>query len=297
MSAKKTVVNDDSFVHFRADELGMPETYHLMVNAIAPRPIAFVSTISETGVSNLAPFSYFNTFGSNPPVIGFSSARRGRDGTTKDTYRNLSENKECVVQIVTFPIVEQMNVASTEYPAGTDEFVKSGLTKLSSHIVKPFRVLESPFQMECKLIQLIHLGGKGGSGILSICEVVKFHVNRDIYIDGKMQPLKIDQVARNGGAYYTRANASSMFEVQQPGFHLGVGYDQLPESFKNSHDLSANDLGQLSTVQKAPTFEEAQKFVSEERISKAKYMDSVKQYFRERKALEAWKTLLVYHDS
>lgn len=294
--SEKVKITDDSFCHLNASELNIQEAAHLLTAGIAPRPIAFVSTMSAEGHSNLAPFSYFNAFGANPPVVAFSPARKGRDGKLKDTYYNLLETKECVIQMVNYSIVEQMSVASAEYPSSVDEFVKSGLTKISSHIVKPFRVLESPFQMECKLLQLIHFGGGGASGVLAACEVVKFHVNRDYYVDGKMQIEKLDHVGRNGGAYYTRAVPSSMFEIRQPTTHLGVGYDQLPEEFKKSHELSANDLGQLASVEKVPSMEEAKEFVRQSKIQKTTYFESAKKMLSERKTLDAWKVLLVHYE-
>lgn len=294
MSSDTKKITEESFWHLDTKDLSVQQIQGLLVGGVAPRPIALVSTLSEKGQANLAPFSFFNAFGSNPPVVAFSPARRGRDGSLKDTYRNLVETNECVIQIVTHPIVEQVNVASTEFASGVDEFTKSGLTKVASHVVKPFRVLESPFQMECKLIQMIHLGGQNGSGNLAVCEVLKFHVSRDLYVEGKIQVEKMDQVGRNGGAYYTRSIPTSMFEIHQPVTRIGVGYDQLPKAFRESHDLSANDLGQLATLEKAPSQEDAKAFVKTAGIKKGKYLESAKQFLRARKTADAWNVLLVH---
>ena len=295
--SEKQKISDDSFFHFTADELNVQQTAGLMVGGIAPRPIAFVSTMSSEGVSNLAPFSYFNAFGSNPPVVAFSPARKGRDSKLKDTYHNLLDTKECVIQMVPYSIVEQMSVSSGEYPPNVDEFVKSGLTKIPSHVVKPYRVLESPFQMECKLIQLIHLGGKGGSGVMAVCEVLKFHIRQEVYVDGKVDAVNMDHVGRNGGAYYTHAFEGSMFEIRQPTTHLGIGYEHLPEEFKNSHDLTANDLGQLASVEKAPTLEESRLFVENLGLKKGQYLISAKDALQQRNTMNAWKILIIHYHS
>lgn len=293
MSSGGKKIKEDSFWHLPAKDLSVQEIQHLLVGGVAPRPIAFVSTLSEKGVANLAPFSFFNAFGSNPPVVAFSPARRGRDGTLKDTYRNLIDTGECVIQIVTHSMVEQVNVTSAEYPSDVDEFTKSGFTKVKSQIVKPFRVAESPFQMECKLIQMIHLGGKNGSGNLAVCEVLVFHVDRKMYVNGKILAEKMDQVARNGGPYYTRSFPASMFQIPQPVTKLGVGYDQIPQAFKDSHDLSANDLGQLATLEKPPTLAEAKELAA--KYDKKKRLDTAKGFLKDRKTLEAWKILMVHY--
>jgi len=233
-------------------DLELPKRHGYLLGGIAPRPIAFVSTISKDGVNNLAPFSFFNAFGANPPTIAFSPARRGRDNTTKDTYQNLLDTKECVVHAVTFDIVEQMNLASSEYASDVDEFIKAGFTPLDSHLVKPKRVKESPFQMECKLVDMIEMGGKAGSGNFAICEVVKYHISEDILTDGHIDPYKIDLVGRNGGSYYTRANGDALFELAKPGLSLGLGYDKLPDYIKTSEVYSANDVAKLAGTSEIP---------------------------------------------
>lgn len=197
--------------------LGPQATLDFLTRAIAPRPIALVSTISKSGHVNLAPFSFFNAFGSNPPVVAFSPSRRARDGSLKDTYQNLMETKECVIHIVTFSMVEKMNITSGEYAPDVNEFEKSGFTMLPSIKVAPPRVKESPVHMECTLLQMIHLGDQPGSGNLAICEVVWIHQS-EVYCDaqGRLDPTKLDHVARNGADYYTRAIPSAMFELKKP---------------------------------------------------------------------------------
>jgi flavin reductase (DIM6/NTAB) family NADH-FMN oxidoreductase RutF len=277
---------------FDPKELDLKHRHQLLIGGVAPRPIALVSTQSKDGMDNLAPFSFFNAFGSNPPVIAFSAARRGRNGTTKDTYNNLMETQECVVHIVHFDMVEQMNMTSTEYPTGIDEFTKSGFTKLKSDVVKPFRVKESRFHMECKLREMVSLGDEPASGNLAICDVVRFHIAEDMYVDGRVMIEKMDQVARNGGPYYTRAFAPSMFQIVQPTTELGVGYDQLPKAFKDSHDLSANDLGQLATVQQIPSAAECKAFAN--LFQGQDLLANAKVFLGMRKTLEAWKVLSVH---
>ena len=203
-------------IHISAKDLSPQETLALLTSGVAPRPIALVSTISKKGVLNLAPFSFFNAFGSNPPVVVFSPARRGRNGTTKDTYNNLVETKECVVQVVTHKIVEKVNMTSAEFPPEVDEFKESGLTPIASEIVKPPRVKESPFQMECRLLNMLSIGTGKGSGNLAICEVLLFHIDEVLYENGKIHPNKIDLVGRNGGDFYTRAQGSALFELPKP---------------------------------------------------------------------------------
>src|SRR5690606_39340671 len=210
-----------------------PKVHRIMLGGIAPRPIALVSTLSEDGIPNLTPFSFFNAFGSNPPIIAFSPARRGRDASLKDTYHNLVRTRECVVHSVTYDMVEQISLASTEYPSEVDEFIKSGLTPIDSDIVKPKRVKESPFQMECRLLQMHSFGDGGASANIAICEVLKFHVAEDIFRNGIIQPDLIDLVARMSANYYCRANGNAIFEVEKPVNKKGIGYDNLPQHIKD----------------------------------------------------------------
>lgn len=233
-------------------DLEISQTQAYLLGGVAPRPIALVSTCSDDGIANLAPFSFFNAFGANPPTVAFSAARRVRDNSAKDTFSNLVANKECVIQAVTHAMVQQVSLASSDFGSTVDEFAKSGLTAVASDLVKPFRVAESPFQMECRLTQMVTLGSGPGSGNLAICEVVKFHLDEDILKDGTIQPDRIDLVARMGANYYTRATGSSIFELDKPRGVLGIGFDRLPEYIRNSAFLTGNQLAMLAGVDNIP---------------------------------------------
>ena len=240
-------------ISFTPKELTVAKMHHYLLGAIGPRPIAFASTIDGNGQANLAPFSFFNVFSANPPILIFSPARSGRTNTTKDTYNNVKAHPEVVINVVNFDIVEQMSLASSPYPAGESEFVKSGLTPIPSDLVKPYRVKESPVQFECKVNQVIELGTDGGAGNLIICEVVKFHIDES-YLDENqlIDQQKIDLVARMGGNWYCRANENAMFELEKPITTCGVGYDQLPQDFLQSDVLSKNLLARLAGIEDIP---------------------------------------------
>jgi flavin reductase (DIM6/NTAB) family NADH-FMN oxidoreductase RutF len=228
-----------------------------LLGAIAPRPICFASTIDKEGNANLSPFSFFNVFGSKPPILVFSPARRVRDNTTKHTLQNIQETKEVVINVVSYNIVQQMNLASCEYPKGVNEFEKAGFTQIASDMVKAYRVKESPAQLECKVIDVIETGHEGGAGNLIICEVLCMHVNDEVLDeDGKINPHKIDLVARMGGDYYCRASGSAVFEVPKPNIELGVGIDALPASVRNSKVLTGNNLGMLGNSTSIPVVSE-----------------------------------------
>lgn len=245
------------YYSFEPKELSISQVHQFLLSGVAPRPIAFVSTISDDGVNNLAPFSFFNAFGANPPMVAFSAARRGTNGTLKDTYHNLKANGECVIHSVSHQILEQVNLASCDYPADVDEFKKAGFTPIDSDIVKPKRVKESFFHMECKLFQMIELGEENGAGNLAICQVVKIHVNKGIISDGKILPNLIDLVGRNGQEYYTRASGDAIFEVRKPGGIKGIGFDNLPKVILKSNVLTANNAAQMALVNSIPDFEYA----------------------------------------
>ncbi len=249
--------------HIEPKDLSISEVLSLLLGGINPRPIALVATISENGNNNLAPFSFFNAFGANPPIVAFSPSSRVRDGSHKDTYHNLKRTKECTIQVVTFDMVEQVNLASTEYETGIDEFVKSGLTPIPSDLVKSARVKESPFQMECRLNQIVYLGEGKGSGNLMICEVIKFHIDEWIMEDNQIDPFKMDLVARNGANYYTRASGDAIFEVERPLLTKGIGYDQLPESMKLSSIFTGNDLAKFGNSEKIPSHQEVCAFIEQ----------------------------------
>lgn len=234
-------------------ELPIPKLHQMLLGAIGPRPIAFASTIDVEGNHNLSPFSFFNVFSANPPILIFSPARSGRTNTTKDTYNNVKEVPEVVINVVTYDIVQQMSLSSSPYDPAVDEFVKAGFTALESDMVKPKRVAESPVQFECVVNQVIELGKEGGAGNLVICEVVKIHVDERVLDEnGLIDQKKINLVARMGGNWYCHANEASMFEVVKPLTTIGIGFDNLPQDILSSLVLSKNDLGLLAGIEKFP---------------------------------------------
>ena len=226
----------------------------LLQTAIAPRPIALASTIDKDGNINLSPFSFFNMFSSNPPVVIFSPARRVRDNTTKHTLENVLEIPEVVIGIVNFDIVQQISLASTEYEKEMNEFVKSGLTMKSADLIQPKLIEECPVNFECKVQEIKPLGNEGGAGNLVICEVLKIHI-QEKYLDenGNLDQKKLDLVARLGGNFYSRNNENNIFEVPKPLVTKGIGYDQLPNEIKQSHIFTGNDLGMLANVEILPS--------------------------------------------
>ncbi|ALL04897.1 flavin reductase [Pedobacter sp. PACM 27299] len=222
--------------------------------AIAPRPICFASTIDEEGNINLSPFSFFNMFSTNPPLCIFSPSRRVRDGSNKHTLENVLEVKECVINIVNYPMVQQMSLASTDYGKGVNEFEKAGFTMLPSVLVKPPRVAEAPVQMECIVKEVIHLGDQPGAGNLILAEIKMIHIQENILdADGKIDQHKIDLVARLGGDWYCRVTPESLFKVAKPLTTLGIGVDALPKAVRNSYVLSGNDLGRLGNIEQLPS--------------------------------------------
>jgi flavin reductase (DIM6/NTAB) family NADH-FMN oxidoreductase RutF len=228
-----------------------------MQYAIAPRPICFATTIDLEGNINLSPFSFFNMFSTNPPLCIFSPARRVRDNTTKHTLENILEVKECVINIVNYPMVQQMSLASTEYPKGINEFEKSGFTMMPSVLVKPPRVAEAPVQMECVIREVIHLGENPGAGNLILAEVKLIHIKEEILDeDGKIDQAKIDLVARLGGDWYCRVTPENLFKVAKPLTTLGIGVDALPIAVRNSKVLTGNDLGMLGNIEHLPDADE-----------------------------------------
>jgi len=233
------------------------ELHKLMLGAIAPRPIAFASTIDAEGRPNLSPFSFFNAFGVNPSTIVFSPSRRGRDNTTKDTFDNIRQVPEVVINAVTYDMVEQVSLASTEFPKGVNEFDKSGFTAIASEKIRPFRVQESPVQWECQVRQIIETGSGGGAANLVICEVVLVHINEGILnSEGVIDTSLIDLVGRMGGDYYVRAHGSSLFTVEKPLTKPAIGIDSLPVHLRNSPVLTGNELGRLGSSLKPPSAEE-----------------------------------------
>lgn len=239
-------------------EIKTAQLHAYLLGAVAPRPICFASTVDAAGNPNLSPFSFFNVFGSNPTTLVFSPSRKMRDNTIKHTLENIYATHEVVINVVNYAMVQQMSLSSCEYPKTVDEFVKAGFTKLPSEKIKPFRVAESPVQMECKVRQVIETGTEGGAGNLVICEVLVMHIN-DAVLNDKQQidPHKIDLAARMGGDYYCRASGAAVFEVEKPNTQLGIGIDALELSIKNSTILSGNNLGQLANVHEMPVVDPA----------------------------------------
>lgn len=234
-------------------EIPFSKMHSYLLGAVTPRPIAFASTIDKQGNVNLSPFSFFNCFGANPPILIFSPARRGRDNTTKHSYENVREVPEVVINVVNYSMVQQTSLASTEYPKGVNEFIKAGFTEAPSTLVKPPRVAEAPVAMECKVLQIIQTGDQGAAGNLVICEIVMMHINENVLdAEGKIDPWKLDAVARLGGDYYCRVQGDAIFKVPKPLEKIGIGIDGLPEHIRRSKILTGNDLGMLANVEKIP---------------------------------------------
>lgn len=269
-------------------------------SSIGPRPIAFASTMDGDGNPNLSPFSFFNVFSANPPILVFSPARRVRDNSIKHTLMNCEATKEVVINVVNYDLVQQTSLASTEYATGVDEFIKSGLTQLASDLVKPFRVKESPVQFECKVTQIIALGNEGGAGNLILCEVVKMHIDETILDEnGAIDQYKIDLVSRLGRNWYSRSN-QGLFEVPKPLATLGIGVDAIPKEVRSSAVFDGNDLGKLGNIEALPTPEEVSIFVSNNFSVKAvlsaddleKVHLEAKKYLNDDDVVSAWKVLL-----
>jgi flavin reductase (DIM6/NTAB) family NADH-FMN oxidoreductase RutF len=287
-------------------EVSVAQFHQLLLGAVAPRPIAFASTIDKQDMVNLSPFSFFNVFGANPPILVFSPARRVRDNTTKHTLENVREVPEVVINIVNHAIVEQMSLASTEYDKNVNEFMKAGLTERRSTMVNPPRVAEAPVSFECKVRKIIELGKEGGAGCLIICEVVLAHFHDNIFDENKMiDPRKLDAVARMGGDWYCRANGEALFELPKPVRNKGIGVDQIPYSIRDSKILTGNNLGRLGNVEQLPSDDDVKLFSQEASIKKViedagnneelleeSIHKLAQQYLDKGEILNAWKTLL-----
>ena len=251
----------ESMLSIDPKELSVPVLQKYLQNAIAPRPICFASTISKNGEPNLAPFSFFNLFSSNPPIAVFSPAYSGRTGAPKDTLLNVQEVPECVINMVNYNMVQQTSLASSPFPKGVNEFEKAGFTPLASDLIKPFRVKESPVQLECKVVEIKELGKNGGAGNLVICEVIRIHISEEVLnAENQIDTHKIDLVARMGDNWYCRAQGDALFEVKKPITSIGVGYDAIPESIKHSKVLTGNNLGLLGSIEQVPTNEEVKAY-------------------------------------
>ena len=285
------------------------QLHHYLLGAVVPRPICFASTVDENGNSNLAPFSFFNVFSSNPPIAVFSPSRSGRTGKHKDTFNNIQKVKEVVINMVNYSMAEQMSLASSPYSAEVDEFVKSGFNKVKSDIVQPHRLKESPVQFECKVLEIKQLGNKGGAGNLIICEILKIHISIDVLDDNQMiDQQKIDLIARMGGNWYSRTEKKSMFEITKPITTIGIGFDELPIEILNSNILTGNELGKLAGIESLPNETAVNDFKLIE-LSEIflKFEDDAKklEFSLHKKAQEfllqndleaAWKTLLSFNN-
>lgn len=296
-------------LNFDPKELPIPRVHQLLLGAIGPRPIAFASTVDKDGNHNLSPFSFFNVFSANPPILIFSPARSGRTGATKDTYENVKMVPEVVINIVNMDIVQQVSLSSSPYASDVDEFVKAGFTALDSDLIKPKRVGESPVQFECKVIEIKELGTQGGAGNLVICEVVKIHVAEEVLDEkGLIDQHKINLVSRMGGNWYCHANEASMFEVAKPLTTVGIGFDQLPTDIKTSVILSGNDLALLASVEEIPDESAVNEFKLLELNEIFITLDNdptkleltlhehAKELLSDNKVVEAWLTLLAFNN-
>lgn len=294
---------------FNPQEISVQRVHQLLLGSIGPRPIAFASTVNEAGQPNLAPFSFFNVFSANPPILIFSPARSGRTNETKDTYKNVKVVPEVVINVVNYDLVHQMSLASSPYSADISEFDKAGLTALPSETIQPFRVGESPVQFECKVIEVKELGNEGGAGNLIICEVLRIHIKEELMdANGLIDQHKIDLVARMGGDWYCRADVNAMFEIKKPITTCGVGFDALPMDVRNSSILSGNDLGQLAGIEALPNetdvneyklIELSELFVSLENDAvelEKQLHQKAKALLAEQKLEEAWLTLLAFNN-
>ncbi len=266
-------------IEINPEEYGIQKTYRLLSGGVAPRPIAFASTIDKDGNPNLAPFSFYNAFGVNPTRLIFSPSNRGRDNTTKHTLQNVKEVPQVVINAVTYDMVQQMSLTSVDFPKGVSEFVKAGLTPVDSVKVKPFRVKESPLQFECKVVDIIEVSGKPGSGNLILCEIVHIHVDEKIMdASGNIDPDKIDLVGRLGSDFYVRTSGCARFKVPKPITTMGIGVDALPQSVRMSTVLSGNDLGQLGNQERIPSKEEIGLFWKENSNNKENELDEISRH-------------------
>ncbi|MCF6167339.1 flavin reductase family protein [Lutibacter sp.] len=278
-------------------DIAIEKLHSYLLSAVAPRPIALASTIDSNESPNLSPFSFFNVFSANPPILIFSPARRVRNNTTKHTLENIKKTKEVVINVVNFDIVQQMSLSSTEYPESINEFEKAGFAMVASEKVKPFRVGESPIQFECKVKDIIELGTEGGAGNLIICEVVKLHIKEAFLNDeGNINQQKLDLVARAGGSLYSRAK-EGFFEIPKPLTTLGIGVDSIPIKIRNSKVLTGNDLGMLGNIESIPSKIAVDKFAKEHPqiigYNSVKKHTFAKAFLEKNDVASAWKVLLM----
>ena len=290
---------------FDLKDLKTTEKQYYLQHVVAPRPICFASTIDKAGNINLSPFSFFNLFSSNPPIVVFSPGRRVRDNTTKHTLENVLEVPEVVINIVTYDMVQQVSLSSCEFPKGTNEFIKAGFTQEPATIVKPPMVKESKVKMECKVIEVKPLGTEGGAGNLVICEVLRMHIDDSLLdVNKKIDQRNIHHVARLGGDWYCKVDETNLFHVPKPNTELGIGVDVLPESIRNSKILTGNNLGQLANVNEIPLVDpsfydtELKNIILYYSINPEEMEKELNIYAKklltEGKVKEAWQILLAY---
>lgn len=257
--------NSKVFREIDPQKIETKDLHQFMVGSVGPRPIAFVSTIDEEGKTNVAPYSFFNAFSSNPPIVVFSSNRRVSNNTTKDTLANIKATRECVVNMVSYPIVRQMTIASVEWPTEISEFEAAGLTPIASDHVKPPRVKESPVHMECKVKEIVTLGDQGGAGHLIICDVLKMHIEERVIDErNRIDPHKLDLMGRLGRSFYVRASGDAVFPIVQSVVGPAIGWFGLPDHIKNSEVLSGNDLGILAGAPAIPQKNDLQDVLNED---------------------------------
>ena len=285
---------------FLTKDLSTVQLQELLQNSIGPRPIAMASTIDADGHPNLSPFSFFNVFSANPPILVFSPARRVRDNTTKHTLDNVLEWPEVVINVVNYDMIHQVSLSSTEYPKGVNEFIKAGFDMVESDEVRPFRLKQSPAQFECKVVDVVSLGENGGAGNLVICEVLKTHISAHVLDEnGRIDPYKMDLVARAGGNFYSRAK-SGFFEIPKPISTMGIGVDALPKAVIESSIFSGNDLGKLANITNLPSTEKVKLFVEEQRqkgldvlnMSQTQKQQQAKSFLDHEDVESAWYVLL-----
>ncbi|WP_367914133.1 flavin reductase family protein [Leadbetterella sp. DM7] len=272
-------------------EVSTAEFHSYLLSSVAPRPIAFASTTDREGNVNLSPFSFFNAFGSNPPTLVFSPNKRVRDNSGKDTLNNVYEVDEVVINMVDYSMVEQVSLASCEYPRGVNEFIKAGFTPVSSVKVKPPRVAESKVAFECRIRQIVSLGDQGGAPNLVICEVLLAHVSEELLDEnGRIDPLKTDWVARMGGDWYCRASGEAVFEVAKPNVQVGVGVDCIPAFIRDNPLFTGNDLGRLGNIHRLPDSNEVGSFKQEH--ASGEYLALAKQLLEKQEVRAAWCAIL-----
>jgi len=281
-------------------DYGIRERHQFIIGAIGPRPIAWASTVNESGQPNLAPYSFFNAFGAHPPTLVFSSNRRGRDNTTKDTLHNIEQTKEVVINVVNYDLVNQMTISSTDYDTTVNEFEKAGVSALESVKVRPYRVKESPVQFECKVRDIVYTGQEGGAANLFICEIVHMHIDERILDEtNSIDPHKLQLVGRMGKSYYTKGFGDGVFQVNNPFQDLNLGFDRLPDKILTSNVLTGNEIGQLAMLTEFPSSSHIESIQVISEVEKALSVSSdaihllAKEWIERGKVMDAFALLMI----